>query len=252
MNDTTDRELHQVETLLRRAATSMPYPTTPDLASSVRVAINEERAAAARPFDRLRTRGWPAFAVSGALAAIVIALGALLAVPASRTAMADFFGLDHISFFEEDKSSPTPPVLSPDSFARPSSIDEVRRLFDFPIVLPYPDEPGSVYIQGEEFDAPIAIFVFDDYDIYETRLAYLQKGLGDGPVTEVSVKGDKAYWVASGGHIVQSLDAQGRVVIETRRTVERGTLLWEAGGITYRIESSLPLDDTIAVAETLR
>jgi hypothetical protein len=181
----------------------------------------------------------------------------LLAVPASRTAVADFFGLDNISFFEDDAAqapgtSPTPPVLSPDSFARPSSVEELRALMDFLVVLPDGREPDEVYVQGAEFDLPYAIFVYEDFDLYETRDANIQKIVGQDDVTEFSFDGHRAYWVEAGGHVVETLDDQGRVVIETRRSVERGTLVWQADGVTYRIESDLSQEETVGVAQSLR
>jgi hypothetical protein len=247
-----DRDLLEVETLLRQAASDLVYPPTPDIASQVRVRINEaESARTWRPEGR-RYR-LPALALSGLLAGIVIAFGALVAVPASRTALADFFRLDRISFLEDSGSSPTPPVLSPASFARPSTVDEVRGIVDFTVSLPADAEPDAVYIQGEQYDLPYAIFAFEDYDLYETRDANIQKLInGSAPVREAPFDGVEAYWVEAGGHVVQSLDAEGRLLIETRRTVDRATLVWQEDGVTYRIESSLPLDETIAVAQSLR
>ncbi len=269
MNEQLDSELMQVESLLRRTASNLSYPPTPDLASSVRVRLNEGSRTEAmtwRPFGKLRAGSegrlyqgfWrrPAFAASGLLAALVIVLGAAIAVPTSRSALADFFGLSHVRIERDDGTSPTPSVLAPGNFARPSTLDEVRGIVDFPLRLPTEDGrtllPDAVYIQGEAFNAPIAIFVYSDYDIYETRGAYIQKLIGGADVEKLSFDGHDAYWVEQGGHIVQSLDSDGRVVIETRRTVDRATLIWEEGGITYRIESSLPQAETVAVAQSLR
>jgi hypothetical protein len=193
------------------------------------------------------------------LVAAVLALLAAIAVPSSRSALADFFHLSHVRIEHEQGGSPTPPVLAPSSFARPSSLDEARRAVTFPILLPTRDgkilEPDAVYLQAEEFNATIAIFVFQkaSYDVYETRDAYIEKLVhGQDPVDQISFGGHDAYWIEAGGHIVQSLDAEGRVLVETRRTVDRGTLIWEQDGVTYRIESSLSQAQTVAVAESLR
>ena len=111
--------------------------------------------------------------------------------------------------------------------------------------------PKAAYIQAEQF-TPYAIFVYDDYDIYQTRDANIQKLVNGGaPVTRFEFDGHVAYWVEEGGHIAQSLDAEGRVVVDSRRTVERATLVWEQDGITYRIESDLTQDETVAVAQSL-
>jgi len=64
--------------------------------------------------------------------------------------------------------------------------------------------------------------------------------------------GQPALWIDEGGHIASFLDEAGRVVVESRRTVDRATLLWEEGGITYRLETSLSQEEAIRVAESLR
>jgi hypothetical protein len=37
-----------------------------------------------------------------------------------------------------------------------------------------------------------------------------------------------------------------------RRLVEGNTLIWEANGITYRLESHLSLEDALRIAESLK
>ena len=260
MNQELDRELLQVESLLRRTASSFPYPATPSLAAGVQARLSGPRAMRER-LPRWPSGRWqrPAFAATALLAAAVVALAAALVVPASRSALADFFGLSHVRIERAPAGSSTPPPLAPDSFARPSSVEEARGIVDFPVRLPTAGgktlSPDAVYLQGEEFRAPIAIFVYGKagYDLYETRDAYISKLIhGQAPVQQISFSGHDAYWVEQGGHIVQFLDPEGRVVIETRRTVDRATLIWEEDGITYRIESSLSQAETVAVAESLR
>jgi hypothetical protein len=256
MNQAPERDLLVIESLLRRAADDFQYPPTPDVAAGVRARLNERPSLTGRlgPW-------WPrqAYGVAAAaLAAAVVALTAAVAVPGSRSAIADFFHLSHVRIERDQGGSRTPPALSPESFARPTTVGEVRGIVDFPIKLPAAggrvSRPDATYIQGEQYDAPIAIFVYEQagYDIYESHDAYINKIIHSAtPSRLVSFDGHYAYWVEGGGHVVESLDAEGRVVIETRRTVERATLIWEENGITYRIESSLPQAQTIAVAESL-
>jgi hypothetical protein len=259
MNQDLERELVQIESLLRRAASSFPYPATPNLAAQVRARLDERSSIP----NRLPAwpGGWrqrPAFA-AWLLAAAVVALVAALSVPASRSALADFFHLSHVRIERGPAGSPTPPPLAPGNFARPSSVEEARRISDFPVRFPTVNgktlDPDAAYLQGESYGMPVAIFVYEKagYDLYETRQGYIDKVIhGSAAVHQISFSGHGAYWVEQGGHIARFLDSSGRVVIETQRSVDRATLIWEQDGITYRLESSLPQAETVAVAESLR
>ena len=256
MNQQLDGELMQIESLLRRAASSLPYPPTPDLTTRVRARLDERPTIADR-LPRFSGWRWPASAVAALAVVAAVAVGAALSLPASRSALADFFHLSHVRIERAPAGSPTPPPLAPGNFARPSSVAFVERVADFPILLPTSDEqrilPDAVYVQGESSRLPTGIFVYRDYDLYETRLSYFAKAVPDPSlIHNISFDGQAAYWIDQGGHIAQFLDSSGRVVIETRRTVDRATLIWEENGITYRLESSLPQAQTVAVAQSLR
>jgi hypothetical protein len=252
----TMRELAQdlipVEAMLGRAARAVQYPATPALASRVLARIESERPP--------RTVALPALGVrlaAALAAALLLAAGAALAVPQSRDALADFFGLGHAKIEVGPVLGPAPPVLSPGSFARPSSLAQAERAVDYELRFPVRDGerllPEQVYMRGGA-GSIVVIFVYDDYDLYQTDFGIFGKGVPGGDmVHEVAVGGERAYWIDEGGHIAYHLDAQGRLVIETRRTVERATLLWEEpAGLGFRLETSLPQAEAIALAESLR
>lgn len=77
-----------LERLLRRAAANSAYPPTPALRGRVLAAITEP--APARPSRR------PAFALAAiaTIATIALALSIALTVPNSRSAIAEFFGVE--------------------------------------------------------------------------------------------------------------------------------------------------------------
>ncbi len=254
-----DIELVQMEALLRRAATAFAYPPTPHLAAAVQSRLRER----ASLTDRLGATlaGWrrqPAMAALGMALAVVVALGAAIAVPQSRGALADFFHLSHVRLDTGPTAGPTPMVLAAGNFARPSTADEARQAVDFPMKFPTRDgaslQPDAVYMQGENSNMPVAIFVYEQegYDLHQTRQGFFGKGVDPAIVHQISFAGHSALWIDEGGHIAQFLDAQGRTVVESRRTVERATLLWEENGITFRLETLLSQADAIAVAESLR
>jgi hypothetical protein len=255
-----DHELFAMETLLRRAAGTLSYPPTPAISAAVRARLQERRSLAERTKSGLVAL-WVRPVARQVLALLFIAavlVGAALAVPRSRSALADFFHLSHVQVEREPTSGPTPPVLSPETFASPSTIDEAQQAIDFPLRLPSSAGlqllPDAVYLQGEGSGMPTVIFVYEDrgYDLYETRLSYFGKGVDPALVHNIEFGGQPAYWIDQGGHIASFLDEQGRVVVESRRSVDRATLLWERDGITYRLETSLSQEDAMRVAESLR
>lgn len=49
-----------------------------------------------------------------------------------------------------------------------------------------------------------------------------------------------------------SRDRQGHIDLKSRGLIEGNVLVWEQDGITYRLESALPLEEAVRVAESLR
>lgn len=76
------------------------------------------------------------------------------------------------------------------------------------------------------------------------------KSLGEETtVSFVTVGGSEAFWIEGGPHDLSSVDADGRVVEDSTR-LAANALIWEAEGITYRLESNLGRVDAIAIAES--
>lgn len=246
-------DLLQIDTLLRRAARDFDYPATLPIAAGVSERLQPH-------YDTPRLWSMPLARAAASLAlAIVAVIGISLAVPQSRGALADFFGLSHVRVDKEPSVGPTPPVLSPASFAEPSTVVAAQAAIDFSLRFPTRDgvalQPNAVYVQRYDGPADVfaVIFVYGDYDLYETSAGLFGKG-GPDPslIHEIEFDGRDAYWVDQGGHIAEAYDDQGRLVVESRRSVDRATLLWEDGVVGYRLETSLSQDDAIEVARSLR
>ena len=78
---------------------------------------------------------------------------------------------------------------------------------------------------------------------------YYQKVTTTGTTVEpVRVDEHAGYWLAGRPHFFFYVDPDGRTVDDTRRWVA-DTLIWAADGMTFRIESALGRDATIALAE---
>jgi hypothetical protein len=69
-------------------------------------------------------------------------------------------------------------------------------------------------------------------------------------VTAVSVDGADGYWIAGPPHLLRYLGPDGEARAEATRLVG-DTLVWERGGMLYRIESGLGLAETLRIAETI-
>lgn len=260
MNDELTTDIVQMDALLRRASRAFVYPKTPAMAVAVMARLQEPGPSLLGVLVDVVRGGWrrplPRAAIAAVMTALVV-LGAALAVPQSRTALADFFGLSHVRVDEGPSVGPLPPILSPESFAAPVFLADAQDAVDFPLSFPTKDgarlEPSAVYLQGENTSAPAVIFVYEAFDLYQTRAGFFGKG-GPDPslIHEIEFGGEPALWVDEGGHIASFLDEAGRLVVESRRTVERATLLWERGGVTYRLETVLSQEEAIRAAESLR
>ncbi len=258
-------EYADVDALLHASAKAFDYPKTPNIAASVRSRLDNEarshtiaasfierlRAAMARPVLR---------AAAAVLVVVAVVIASALVVPQSREALADFFGLSHVKVEIGPVLGPPPPILSPGSFAEPATIASAQATVDFEIRLPVADgarmAPDAVYVEVRSPGAEVVIAVYEeeDFDLYQSANGFFGKGgiPSSDVLLETDVHGSEASWISRGGHLASSLDDQGRVVVETLRSVERATLLWEEMGVTYRLETSLSLEEAVRIAESLR
>jgi len=248
-------ELLEMDALLRRASSGFAYPPTPRIAEAV---VARLRAAPERSSLLERLFGAPvARAAAGAMLALLAVVGVSLAVPQSRDALADLFGLSSVRVDRTPYVGPTPPVLSPESFARPATIEQARSAVDFPLRFYERDGvryyPIAVYIADADSTIPYPILVYDDFDLYEREDGFFGKG-GPDPslIHEIEFDGMPALWIDQGGHIAETYDAEGRLIVESVRTVDRATLIWEEDGVAFRLETSLRQAEAIEVARSVR
>lgn len=86
----------------------------------------------------------------------------------------------------------------------------------------------------------------------QTRGAgFFGKGIpADATLEQPLVAGQPGWWIVSAGHETAFFDDHGREVLGSRRTVDRHALIWEsARNVYYRMETELPLEDALAIAE---
>jgi len=75
-----------------------------------------------------------------------------------------------------------------------------------------------------------------------------------GPRTRiepVAVDGSPGFFLGGEPHLVLLLDETGQVVNESAR-LSRNVLVWESGGVTYRLEGDFGKEEALEIAGTLR
>jgi len=234
-----------IAAIARRAS----YPATPAMRERVLAAIAAPRAQGMRP---LRAQ----MALAVALAAIVVAgIAAALAVPSSRSAVADFFGVEG----SQIEPAPTATVLAAPTdivaSAEAVPVGGIEAVLGFRPLLAEGREARGAYIVRYGAQAA-GIVRYDEFDLWEAQLvseAYFGKGAPSGvTVTDTFVGGVPARWVSGGRHFVGYVDALGKQVASSERTVDANTLIWNDGEIFLRMETALPLDEARRIAEGLR
>ena len=256
-----------LDRLLSRAADEIRYPVTPRLRARVLAVIDTPSRArrGAASFVPLR--------LVVALSAIVLAIGAALAfaLPSSRSAIADFFGIEGSKI----ERLPTPaPGVTPTPFptpagietlATPSSLIAVRSRFGFAPALPAAGaEEPAVYV-AQYLGTLAVVLHYDQFELWEVRLEpggtfskgesidpIIAKSIGGGTkLTDLTVRNRPATWITGGAHIVRFTDRDGNEAAGSVRTIDRNTLIWRTDAAFYRIETDLPLDDARRLAESL-
>jgi hypothetical protein len=231
-----------LEQELRTLGTALDVPEPPDVRAAVRTRI-----AAPRRSPAIR----PRWAI--ATLAAILAVG-LAASPDARAAIADVIRIAGIDVrWGDDTEAPTT-SRAPLPGQRPTDLQAAREQVSFEIGVPErlgdPDRvvvadagrvvtllygPAADRIRLDEFDGRLhPVFV---------------KSLGI-EAEQALVTGDAAWWLPA-PHPIRYVDRDGVVRTETAR-LAGPTLIWEADGVSYRIEGHLTRAEAVAIAESVR
>ena len=261
-------DLDQLEGRLRTAAANFTYPPTPDVAANVRRRLATRKG---RPSLFIQRRlGW-------ATLVVVALLAGLLSVPQVRASIIEFLQIGAIRIFLVPPTAPpVPPTPTgtplPTTTPRPTStpipsllnlagettLEDAQARADFTIRLPtHPADlgpPDRVYLQDLNGDFVVLVWLDPDQP-EEVRLSLhmIEGGSFAGTklepkvVQETTVGGRPALWT-EGPYILQLQNGD----LDFRRLIEGHVLIWVEGGVTYRLETGLPLEEAVKIAESLK
>jgi hypothetical protein len=237
----------ELEIRLAELAAHVELPPDPDLEARVLARI-------AAPRSRRRLRARIVAAVALALLAVV---AAAFAVPQSRGAILRFFGVGavRVEVVEE-----VPPVSrrAPLALGERVSLEEARRRAAFDVLVPRAlGEPDAVYFRPFPPGGAVSLRYGDAdrprvlvMELAGTVREFIRKLVGTAtPVEPVVVRGTAGWWIA-GAHAFFYADRDGAFQRELVR-LAAPVLLWERGGVTYRIEAGIPSARAVEIAESL-
>ena len=268
-------DMEGLEKSLKSAGMDLRYPPTPAIASAVMPRLR------ARP----RRRVFP-LRLTWALVTLIILLSALMLVPPARAAILDFIQIGVVRIFRGPNPPPAPaptagtnsPILQapltatpvvtvpsatttqpslPD-FAGETTLADAQAGVKFRILLPtYPADlgmPDHVYLQNPG-DSMLILVWLDRAQTGHVRMSLHEIAPGSWAIgkfnppviEEVLVNGKHAAWT-EGPYMVEMKNGN----YEDRRLIIGHVLIWQQGDITYRLETDLPVDEAIKVAESLK
>jgi hypothetical protein len=264
-------EFGLLEARLGRAGRHLAYPPTPDVGAKLRGRLRDDhavrRARSATPGLR-----WAVTAIT----TVSLFFGSL-AVPEVRAFWDGI--LRRVGVVEVVLMAPTPvtsagtpsptPFTSKISMAGEMTMAEARATLPYQLKVPSytagHGEPDRVFVQ--DIGGPASILLWSGEspeDAPELVLfALTSRSMGRKHVhdsdmlAEAQVGAAWGLWIR-GPHLVEfgggTEPHEFFRRLETRRLVGGNTLLWAGGddGLTYRLETRLPLEEAVKIAESLR
>jgi hypothetical protein len=251
-----------LERALQDLGPHYPYPPTPNLAISVRRRIVAQSVA---PVRRLALWRDPRRLALVAAVLLVLAGGAVLVNPTTRDAIAHFFHVRGVIVNRVPSALPSLSAVTPLDLGRRATMDEAQSAVSFKIAVPptlgvpdtvyvasgipggevalaYTPRPGIPFVKQTGLGVLITEFRGDLIP------GFITKEVGPGTTVEqTSVNGDPGWWIAGEPHTILIQVGAGSDQMETLR-LAANTLVWEHGGVTYRIESELSKTDAFRIA----
>lgn len=252
---------------LAHLRTDLIFPETPDIVSALNLqdATRPSRDSGTTPRRMHRPR-WRAVAVAAVLLGFIV-----FALPGTRSTMASWFdfGGIRIEVGSKDEKPWTPPTSIGGTLllGEQISIEDAAIAAPFEIVAPSDQQvTGAPETYLLERDGAVIVsllyptspmlpeigttgvgLLLMQIDSPERAAMLVKRSMNEQSPVPVTVNGQTGTWIAGGTLTVEPVYESG--------TFERSSgnvLIWDQDGVTYRMESSLSLNDALAVAESLR
>ncbi|MGH3760109.1 hypothetical protein [Actinophytocola sp.] len=257
-------EEERIESALRELGGRLTVPAPPaDLATAVLARLDEpaphpRTSPRTRPLTRLLPR------IVAAAVALLLALAAAMAVsPTVRAAVFDFLRIGGVQIhFEPPPAEPTTTTDTTTDTALPGERDltlaEAREAVRFDVTVPtLLGDPGSVRVIDDapsDADPPRVVslrYAGARLDQCAGRISPIfEKFTRAADVVRTHVGDAVAVWIPR-PHPILYVDEHGQVHEESARLAAR-TLIWEANGVTYRLEGDLTRERAVLIAESMR
>ena len=247
------------------------FPATPDIAGALFDLVRMEA-------PRSDRRGFPpAWRVAAIV--LLVALGLLvaaLAIPTSRTAIADFFGIEGIRIElggDEETAVPGTPVSIGGALllGEQTTFDEAARAAPFEVAVPAGagvGEPDEVYLNQRSGVTVVGMLwraaeglpeigstgvglLLLEIESHDDDVIFAKRMAGGGGFTIVTINGRQGYWIERGVLAVEPIDGLMLDPLEPEVRRSGNVLIWSDGSITYRLETALPMRDAVRIAESL-
>lgn len=235
----------------RLAALAVDWPEAPDVTARVRQRLVEEERASAGRFLGLRRR------LAIPLAALVLVVGGVMAVPSARSTVLDWFGLGGETIErvpEQPSPAPTPLDLGerlplPADAVVPAALGEPDAVYrDAAGILTLLYRPRSGLPESEQSGAGALLSQFPG----RTNEVFVRKFAGpDTTIERVTVDGEPGFWLAGAPHGLLYEDPSGQVR-EAPSRLAGPTLVWRRGDLTLRLEADVTKERALAIARSVR
>jgi hypothetical protein len=239
-----------LEDELRALAGDVAWPATPDVAATLPARL-------AAPADRRPRRRRVRLRV--ALAAGLLVVLALAAIPPARSAVLDVVGLANGERLRPvPRVPPAPRRGAPaDAPGARTTLAAARARVAFRVRVPRalgaPDAvrvwdgvPGGAVVLG--YGRSTALWAFEG-----DSARYVAKLAGPGSVVRAThVGAARATWLTGAPRGFVVIDRDGRVVPGTAAVVDANVLVWRRGRVAYRLETRARLGRARAIARSVR
>jgi hypothetical protein len=234
--------MSELELALDRLGRELDYPGTPDLTGAVRRRLTESR----------RPAAWRRPLVI-ALAALLVVVGALMAVPQSRSAILDWLGIGAATVRFVDELPKTDKTREELALGERMSLEQARELSDYTIRVPtlgglddpdvYRGHVGQVsFLYGSEDEPRLLITHFLGTGTFEKLLST------ETDVEVVTEDDAQGAWLEGQEHILFFPTAGA----EAPRLVGNTLLLQRDDGVTVRIEGDITKRQALRIYHSMR